>query len=223
MLREVLFGWAFLVASIGAAADLWARDRAYYAELAREERLEERRFHLGSEILPLSLGSILEIDAATRSYVLGERETEGDIVDAFYNPNERAHLRDVRAVFAGVRLASVVAALVMVLAGLGVERRHLGRAVLVAAGLVLLLGAAAAVAFEPLFLLFHQVFFPQGNFLFDPSRDNLVLVYPEAYWLGVTLRLGATVVLLALAVAAFTRLPIRSSAVAVLPEGKRVE
>jgi uncharacterized membrane protein len=45
----------------------------------------------------------------------------------------------------------------------------------------------AAIAFVPAFLLFHQVFFPQGNYLFDPDSD-LLRVYPEHYWYGVTLR-----------------------------------
>ncbi len=210
--RTVVCGAAFLVAAVGAAADLWARDRGYYAETARAEHLEERPFHLGTELRQLSRSSILELDTVTRAYVLGERDAEGEIMRAFYGANELAHLRDVRAVFVGVRVASVVAALILVASGLGLARRRLRLAALLVAGIVAAVGAAAAVAFEPLFLLFHEVFFPQGNFLFDPARDNLVILYPEGYWSGVTLRLGGTVVAVALVVAALTLLPIRSSA-----------
>ena len=53
-------------------------------------------------------------------------------------------------------------------------------------------GMAAALAFEPAFLAFHYLFFPQGNFLFDPATSQLLRVYPQSYWYGVTLRVGAT-------------------------------
>jgi len=61
---------------------------------------------------------------------------------------------------------------------------------------------AAVVAFDPLFLVFHEVFFPQGNFLF-PANSNLLAMYPDPYWYGVTLRVGLTFVA-AMAVVAIT-------------------
>jgi len=67
-------------------------------------------------------------------------------------------------------------------------------AALVAGAGVLVVAVAAAVAFEPLFLLFHEIFFPQGNFLFEAS-SNLLALYPDQYWYGVTLRIGASFVL----------------------------
>ena len=51
------------------------------------------------------------------------------------------------------------------------------------------------------FLLFHEVFFPQGNFLFDPATSNLVRLYPDWYWQGITFRVGLSFVALAAAVA----------------------
>ena len=67
---------------------------------------------------------------------------------------------------------------------------------------------AAAIAFDPLFLLFHELFFPQGNFLFGPD-SNLLALYPDPYWYGVTLRIGLTFVaamaIIAIAAAATLR------------------
>jgi uncharacterized membrane protein len=56
-----------------------------------------------------------------------------------------------------------------------------------------IIAVAAAVAFDPLFLLFHEILFPQGNFLFPPD-SNLLAMYPDQYWYGVTLRVGLTFV-----------------------------
>ena len=69
---------------------------------------------------------------------------------------------------------------------------------LIAAGIVAVIGVAAAVAFDPLFLLFHDVFFPQGNFLFDPATSNLLRLYPEWYWQGITAGVGLSFIGLAL-------------------------
>jgi uncharacterized membrane protein len=70
--------------------------------------------------------------------------------------------------------------------------------------------AAAALAFEPLFLLFHAVLFPQGNFLF-PAGSNLLALYPDPYWYGVTLRVGLTFVGAAAAIALGATATLRRS------------
>jgi uncharacterized membrane protein len=66
---------------------------------------------------------------------------------------------------------------------------------------VAVVGAIAAFAFDAAFLLFHQVFFPQGNFLFDPATSNLLRLYPDWYWQGITFRIGLSFIGLAAAVA----------------------
>ncbi|MBM4435610.1 MAG: DUF1461 domain-containing protein, partial [Chloroflexi bacterium] len=83
-------------------------------------------------------------------------------------------------------------------------------AALWAGGGVVALGIVAAVAFEPAFLAFHYVFFPQGNFLFDPATSQLLRVYPQPYWYGVTLRVGATFIAAMALVAAATSLVLRA-------------
>ena len=79
---------------------------------------------------------------------------------------------------------------------------------LIAAGIVALIAVAAAVAFDPLFLLFHEVFFPQGNFLFAPD-SNLIRLYPEWYWQGITAGVGLSFVAVALLVAGAAHIALR--------------
>jgi hypothetical protein len=112
----------------------------------------------------------------------------GQVFDAA----ERSHMEDVRGVFRGVRIAWGLGGLMLAaLIGRGRMRGHLALmardAALYAGVAVLGVALIAAVAFVPAFLLFHQVFFPQGNYLFAPDSD-LLRVYPEHYWYGVTLR-----------------------------------
>ena len=215
---QILFAVTFLVAAIAAAAQFWGNDRSYYASFASEAHLDRVRFHSHYPVegadRALSLDEVLRVDDATRSFVLCDQCFFDSSFPAgfggFYMPDEIGHLDDVRRVFGMVRTGGVVGAIVAVVAAFGVSRRRVRRTLFVTAAGVVLFGLVASFAFEPLFLAFHQIFFPQGNFLFDPATDNLVLVYPEAYWLGVTLRLGVMVVLLCLFVGTLVDLPIRS-------------
>jgi uncharacterized membrane protein len=79
----------------------------------------------------------------------------------------------------------------------------------IAAGIVTVIGVAAGVAFDPLFLLFHEVFFPQGNFLFDPATSNLIRLYPEWYWQGITAGVGLSFIAVAIAVAGAAHIALR--------------
>lgn len=49
-----------------------------------------------------------------------------------------------------------------------------------------LLGISSAVAvsfFEPFFIAFHKIFFPQGNWSF-PTDSILIQLYPEQFWVN---------------------------------------
>ncbi len=53
-------------------------------------------------------------------------------------------------------------------------------------GFVALVGLISLVAFEQLFLLFHQVSFANDFWQLDPRRDFLVMIFPEGFWLDAT-------------------------------------
>lgn len=132
---------------------------------------------------------------------------------------ERAHMADVRGVFIGAELAAVVAAAIAVGLFLRADRHGyalllIRNAALGALAVVVGLGAFAAVAFDAAFLLFHQVFFPQGNFMFPPD-SSLMRLYPEAYFYGLTARIAVSFLTLAAAAAVlaqFARRGVRGTA-----------
>lgn len=144
----------------------------------------------------------------TLAYVLGSAPTPARLsADVpLFSESESAHLADVRSLFGAVRLlwyASAVALAALIV--FAWRRRTLflmaRDGAIASAAAVLALALVAAFAFEPAFLAFHYVFFPQGNFLFDPATSSLLALYPEEYWYGVTLRVGVSFIVLALLVA----------------------
>jgi len=125
-------------------------------------------------------------------------------------------MTDVRGVFDGAKLLIPAGFFVMAIR-LQRARARSAQAMLrlirdgaVVAGIaVAAIGIVAALAFEQAFLLFHQVFFPQGNFLFDPATSNLVRLYPDWYWQGITFRIGLSFLAIAAAAALAASIGLR--------------
>jgi uncharacterized membrane protein len=46
--------------------------------------------------------------------------------------------------------------------------------------------------------VFHRLFFPAGTYLFDPSTDRLVQLFPEQFWVETTIGVGVVVIVLSL-------------------------
>ena len=133
-----------------------------------------------------------------------------------FTQDEYAHMADVRAVFATARFLVPVGLFLVVVrlqraraASSRVMWRVLRDGALIAALAVAAIGVVAVFAFEPLFLAFHYVFFPQGNFLFDPATSNLIRLYPDWYWEGISLRVGLSFIAVALGLAAVAQARLR--------------
>lgn len=181
-----------------------------YRDIARDSGVDGAVFHAPPDLAwHVDLGTLVQIHQRTLAYVLGDAPALPSFATTdqpLFDENERSHMADVRALFGATKVA-FVAGLAIVIAMLGWARGgrlRLARDAAVTAGVaVAVVAAGAAVAFDPLFLLFHEVFFPQGNFLFAPD-SNLITLYPDPYWYGVTLRIGLSFIaaMAAIAIAA---------------------
>ncbi len=122
---------------------------------------------------------------------------------------ERQHMRDVRAVFAGLFVAAIAAAVVLLVASRRRDRARLWRSVRRGAfGLIvgtLIVGVVGFVAFDQLFELFHRIFFPPGSYLFDPTTDRLVQLFPFQFWEESAMAVGLVIIVLAALTALIAR------------------
>jgi integral membrane protein (TIGR01906 family) len=136
------------------------------------------------------------------------------------NERERAHMRDVRGVFAGFAVLAVLAAAGLVAAYVGARRlghperawsaiRSGARGLMVG---VVVAGLIAFFAFDAAFEAFHQLFFLGGSYTFNPATDRLVQLFPDAFWSETTMAVGAVVLVLSLLVAKFAGQRVRGSA-----------
>jgi integral membrane protein (TIGR01906 family) len=115
-------------------------------------------------------------------------DTSGLPQISIFDAAEKSHLKDVKQVLTGIRACLMICLSLFVidlllgysLLGKG-ARQWLSRILfwggvwtLLACLLLILLG----LNFEPLFILFHQVFFSQGNWQFAAS-SSLIRLFPE--------------------------------------------
>ena len=57
-------------------------------------------------------------------------------------------------------------------------------------------GVVGFVAFDQLFELFHRIFFPPGSYLFDPTTDRLVQLFPFLFWELSAMGVGLVIIVL---------------------------
>jgi len=124
---------------------------------------------------------------------------------------EREHMRDVRNVFAAFYLAAAAGAIVLV--GAYVVARSRGARSRVAfwrrlagSGKVIAIvtvvgGVTGVLFFDTAFEVFHRLFFPAGTYLFDPTTDRLVQLFPEQFWVETTIGVGVVVIILSVGLA----------------------
>ena len=160
-----------------------------------------------AELLGLTATQTHELsDRSLQELVFGPGDFafEGPDGEPFYDPDERGHLGDARLLL-GIFLVAGGIGVVAIGAALGAwtDRRSAIWTVVRRAGLatsivVIVLGLVSLVAFDSLFTLFHQVFFPGGNWAFDPSSQRLVQLYPFRFWQIAAATLGTLVFVLGL-------------------------
>jgi len=144
-------------------------------------------------------------DRSVEELVLGPGtfDIAGPDGEPLYDALERSHLADARTLLGIVLLAGgisivVIGALLARSRSRPVVWRTIAHAGLITAVVVVVLGVVSVVAFDQLFTLFHRVFFPGGNWSFDPSSQRLVQLYPFGFWQIAAAALGVVVLLLAL-------------------------
>ena len=215
-IETALFAVGFAMAGLVLLALAWSGAGAY-ADMARAAGAERTTFidHENGKNVVMELGPLVEEHRVWSTYVTGGIP-DPPPPGRFYTADEISHMSDVRRVFDGVKILIPAGLFVMAIrlqrarARSVVAMLHLVRDGAVAAGVaVAAVGIVAAFAFEQAFLLFHEVFFPQGNFLFDPATSNLVRLYPDWYWQGITFRVGLSFIALAAAVAGAASVGLR--------------
>jgi integral membrane protein (TIGR01906 family) len=146
-------------------------------------------------------------DAILADLVVGPPEFDVSVAGRpVLEAREQAHMRDVRNVFVALWVMAAVSLVVLAAAGWRMRDRarlwrSIRRGAMVLAVGVVALGGVALVAFDTLFEVFHELFFPAGSYTFDPRADKLVQLFPFSFWQETAIVVGIVIVAISAVVA----------------------
>ena len=134
---------------------------------------------------------------------------------SLYGEREVDHMKDVKALVRGVyRVQAITGVYLALFAALGLWTARqkflprLGRSIGLGGGatlgLVLVVGMASLVGFDRVFLAFHLVSFSNDFWMLDSSRDYLIMLFPQGFWLDAALLCAALTTGLAVATGVFS-------------------
>lgn len=185
-------------------------------------RQEYEKYDVLSD-LDMTMDDVMYVTHEMMDYLRGEEDTlsvittvEGKEQD-FFNEQDRFHMGEVRNLFIGglnIRIGACVAAVVCILFLIITRadiKKILPRSYWIALGVtgaaVLLIGIAAVVNFNAVFVQFHHIFFDNDLWIFDPAEDYMIRMLPEGLFYDMVMRIGAIFVVSLMAVLALSFVP----------------
>ena len=191
--------------SIIAALLITSFEIAMYADFD-VYRQEYEKYDVLSD-LDMTMDDVMYVTHEMMDYLRGEGDTlsvvttvEGQEQD-FFNEQDRFHMGEVRDLFIGglnIRFGACVAAVLCILF-LVITRADIKKVVprsyRIALGVtgaaVILIGIAAVVDFNAVFVQFHHIFFDNDLWIFDPAEDYMIRMLPEGLFYDMVMRIGA--------------------------------
>lgn len=157
--------------------------------------------------LHMDMDDVMYVTREMMAYLKGNREalsvvtTVEGVEQDFFNEQDRLHMEDVQGLFLGglalrrwaflLLLISLVLLIVFFREKLW---KILSRSYQVTLGiltlLILLLGIGMARNFNAVFTKFHEIFFDNDLWLFDPAEDYMIRMLPEGLFFDMVIRIG---------------------------------
>lgn len=156
--------------------------------------------------LDMKMEDVMYVTHEMMDYLKGDREnlevvtTVEGIQQDFFNEQDKLHMADVQGLFIGglhLRTGAVIVLMVCLAVLLLMKGRWkyiLPRAFQIAVGIS---GAATAVLaflfsrdFDAAFTKFHEIFFSNDLWMFDPAEDYMIRMLPEGLFSDMVIRIG---------------------------------
>lgn len=166
---------------------------------------EYKKYGVEDELY-MEMPDIMEVTKYMMSYLRGDEEklsiettVEGRRQD-FFNEQDRLHMEDVQNLFLGGLMIRRTALIVLVLAvvllvALKGDWKTLipkmyQRTLAVFLALTVVLGTLFAQNFNKYFVIFHEIFFDNDLWIFDPAEDYMIRMLPEGFFYDMVMRIG---------------------------------
>lgn len=161
--------------------------------------------------LDMEMDDIMEVTKYMMSYLRGNEEVlsiettvEGEVQD-FFNEQDRFHMEEVQTLFiGGLWMRRISCAIIAVLAFALWKKKSNWKAFLpeVYQKTIAVLGVVVAALayfiyknFSEVFVIFHEIFFDNDLWIFDPRTDYMIRMLPEGFFYDIVIRIGTIFIL----------------------------
>ena len=171
-------------------------------------RFYEREYkkYQGADRLNMTMDNIMDVTDQMMAYLIGNKaelsvitDVDGETQD-FFNEQDRFHMGEVKNLFLGglkirnIMLVAVLLILILLAARKADMIKLLPRAYFVTLGITgvitIVLGGLFASDFDKYFRIFHEIFFDNDQWMFDPATDYMIRMLPEGFFYDFVFRIG---------------------------------
>ena len=159
-----------------------------------------------ADSLNMTMDNIMDVTDQMMVYLIGKKaelsvitDVDGETQD-FFNEQDRFHMGEVKDLFLGglkirnIMLVAVLLILILLAARKADLIKLLPRAYFVTLGITgmitVVLGGLFASDFDKYFRIFHEIFFDNDQWMFDPATDYMIRMLPEGFFYDFVFRIG---------------------------------
>lgn len=159
-----------------------------------------------ADSLNMTMDNIMDVTDQMMAYLIGNKaelsvitDVDGETQD-FFNEQDRFHMGEVKELFLGglkirnIMLVAVLLILILLAARKADMIKLLPRAYFVTLGITgvitIVLGVLFASDFDKYFRIFHEIFFDNDQWMFDPATDYMIRMLPEGFFYDFVFRIG---------------------------------
>ena len=159
-----------------------------------------------ADSLNMTMDHIMDVTDQMMAYLIGKKaelsvitDVDGETQD-FFNEQDRFHMGEVKELFLGglkirnIMLVAVMLILILLAARKADMIKLLPRAYFVTLGITgvitVVLGGLFASDFDKYFRIFHEIFFDNDQWMFDPATDYMIRMLPERFFYDFVFRIG---------------------------------
>ncbi len=193
--------WIFILSLpvlLLTASIAWATNSLWVYQSGFERHDISQTTGLAESELESAASGLIRYFNSSEEHISLTVEKDGEPFELF-NQREVVHLKDVKGLMRlDYRVLLGTLAYALAYAGVSLfwkrSQRRLARGALGGSGLtiilVLALGLGALLDFDRLFLQFHLVSFTNELWLLDPTKDYLIMLFPQVFWYDTALLCG---------------------------------
>ena len=159
-----------------------------------------------ADSLNMTMDNIMDVTDQMMAYLIGKKaelsvitDVDGETQD-FFNEQDRFHMGEVKDLFLGglkirnIMLVAVLLILILLAAQKAELIKLLPRAYFVTLGITgvitIVLGGLFSSDFDKYFRIFHEIFFDNDQWMFDPATDYMIRMLPEGFFYDFVFRIG---------------------------------